>query len=412
MMSGLTIGLMGLDITTLDILSRSGDAKQKVYAKRILPLLKRHHLLLVTLLFMNALAMESLPIFLEKLVSPVLAVMVSVTLILLFGEIVPQALCSRYGLAIGGNLTYVVWVLIVLCFPVAWPIGKLLDIIIGTEHGTFFKRTELKQLIDLHGKKGAKENSEKRLSPNEIAIIKGALDLKTKKALDVMTPLESIFMLNVDHNLNEHVLQNILDSGHSRIPVYQDNKEHIVGMLLVKNLLSVDASVEPPISSLELVQLQQISQNTPLYDVLNLFQQGRHMAVVVDEDQITTLGIITLEAVIEELMQKEIRDETDKKHNKKAKQIPNIQEELEEINLEEPKEPFLDNEIDTHKAPKINLNASPKKEKVIDGAKNLKHKIVSALKVEKPVKYTKAPFLTAPTEKENDAFQEISLQND
>jgi len=86
MMSGLTIGLMGLDITTLDILSRSGSHQEKIYSKRILPLLRRHHLLLVTLLLMNAIAMEALPIFLERLVPPIFAVLVSVTLILTFGE--------------------------------------------------------------------------------------------------------------------------------------------------------------------------------------------------------------------------------------------------------------------------------------------------------------------------------------
>jgi len=115
-------------------------------------------LLLVTLLLMNAIAMEALPIFLERLVPPLFAVLVSVSLILIFGEIVPQSLCTRYGLAIGGNLCYFVWGLVVVCFVIAWPISKLLDLIIGTEQGTFFKRAELKQLIDLHGKRNAKSH--------------------------------------------------------------------------------------------------------------------------------------------------------------------------------------------------------------------------------------------------------------
>lgn len=126
LMSGLTIGLMGLDQTTLVILARSGTPTQRRYAKRLVPLLRQHHLLLVTLLLCNAAAMEALPVFLEHLVAPALAIVVSVTLVLLFGEIIPQAVCARYALAIGYVCAYPVWALMALASPLAWPISKLL----------------------------------------------------------------------------------------------------------------------------------------------------------------------------------------------------------------------------------------------------------------------------------------------
>lgn len=86
LMSGLTMGLLSLDMTNLKIISKSGDPKTQKYAKKIMPLVKKHHLLLVTLLTANAIAMEALPLFLDRLVGPFFAIILSVTLVLLFGE--------------------------------------------------------------------------------------------------------------------------------------------------------------------------------------------------------------------------------------------------------------------------------------------------------------------------------------
>ena len=95
LMSGLTVGLMSFDEKNLSILmTQSKDPKQRYRARRVHNMIKDHHLLLVTLLLWNAAAFESLPIFLDRLVPAYLAVILSVTFILIFGEIVPQALCT------------------------------------------------------------------------------------------------------------------------------------------------------------------------------------------------------------------------------------------------------------------------------------------------------------------------------
>ncbi len=85
-MSGLTMGLLSLDVMSLEVLKRGGKPKEQKYAARIVGIVKRHHLLLVTLLLANALAVESMPIFLEKLTNEIVAIIVSVTAVLLFGE--------------------------------------------------------------------------------------------------------------------------------------------------------------------------------------------------------------------------------------------------------------------------------------------------------------------------------------
>lgn len=76
------------------------------------------HGLLATLLLCNSLAMESLPIFLDRLLNPWAAIIISVSAILVFGEIVPQAVCKRYGLLVGAHAAWLVRALMVLTYPV------------------------------------------------------------------------------------------------------------------------------------------------------------------------------------------------------------------------------------------------------------------------------------------------------
>ncbi|MCO5580448.1 hypothetical protein L7F22_034316 [Adiantum nelumboides] len=124
LMSGLTLGLMFLGLVDLEVLLKSGTLEDQKHAAKILPVVKNQHLLLCTLLIGNSLAMEALPIFLDALVPSCGAILISVTLILMFGEILPQAVCSRYGLAVGAAMTPIVRVLVFLFFPITYPISK------------------------------------------------------------------------------------------------------------------------------------------------------------------------------------------------------------------------------------------------------------------------------------------------
>ena len=118
--------------------------------------LKRPHYLLVTLVLCNAAATEvgnsserrqlhdhattdfnalqALPIVLDRLADPYTAVLLSIVVVLFFGEIVPQALCSRYGLAIGAYSSTFVRVLMLMCGIIAYPISLVLDFLLGKEH--------------------------------------------------------------------------------------------------------------------------------------------------------------------------------------------------------------------------------------------------------------------------------------
>ncbi|XP_020234008.1 DUF21 domain-containing protein At2g14520 isoform X1 [Cajanus cajan] len=279
LMSGLTLGLMSLSLVDLEVLAKSGTRQDRKHAAKILPVVRNQHLLLCTLLICNAAAMEALPIFLDSLVVAWGAVLISVTLILLFGEIIPQSICSRYGLAIGATVAPVVRVLVWICFPVAYPISKLLDYLLGHRHAALFRRAELKTLVNLHGNEAGKGGE---LTHDETTIIAGALELTEKTASDAMTPITEIFSIDVNSKLDRELMNLILEKGHSRVPVYYEQPTNIIGLILVKNLLTIDPEEEVPVKTVTIRRIPRVPETMPLYDILNEFQKGHsHMAVVV-----------------------------------------------------------------------------------------------------------------------------------
>ncbi|WMV47146.1 hypothetical protein MTR67_040531 [Solanum verrucosum] len=415
-MSGLTLGLMSMGLVELEILQRSGTITEKKQAATILPVVQKQHQLLVTLLLCNAAAMEALPIYLDKIFHPVVAVVLSVTFVLAFGEIIPQAICSRYGLAVGANFVWLVRVLMIICYPISYPIGKVLDAVLG-HHSALFRRAQLKALVSIHGIEAGKGGE---LTHDETTIIRGALDLATKKEASVaevkdnqgwnlsfrrrlndweidkledfyksleqasnldakedslqwlranngkftiksayrhfdrpaemllpwpwkmiwkinvphkvacftwlvvreavltqdnlmkrgrqlcsrhvfttsknnglsflrfvqtaavaMTPIESTFSLDVNSKLDWEAIGKILARGHSRVPVYSEHPKNIIGLLLVKSLLTVRAETETPVSAVSIRRMPRVPEDMPLYDILNEFQKGSsHMAAV------------------------------------------------------------------------------------------------------------------------------------
>jgi metal transporter CNNM len=277
-MSGLTLGLMSLGLVDLEILQRSGTSTEKKQAAVILPVVQKQHQLLVTLLLCNAAAMEALPIYLDKIFHPVVAVLLSVTFVLVFGEIIPQAICTRYGLAVGSNFVWLVRILMIISYPISYPIGKVLDVALG-HNDALFRRAQLKALVSIHSQEAGKGGE---LTHDETTIISGALDLTLKTAEEAMTPIESTFSLDVNSKLDWEAIGKILAKGHSRVPVYSGNPKNIIGLLLVKSLLTVRAETETPVSAVSIRRMPRVPADMPLYDILNEFQKGSsHMAAVV-----------------------------------------------------------------------------------------------------------------------------------
>jgi metal transporter CNNM len=151
--SGLTVGYLSIKKQNLMIWLDSSDEYKIKVAKTILGVLENHHLLLSTLLLSNALAMEALPIFLDKIVPAFAAILISTVSVLIFGEVIPQAYCT------GSHqipIAYYTW------------LGHHEDKIV-------LDKSNLKTLLQLH------KSKEFGYTPEEIELLQNTLDLRSKK---------------------------------------------------------------------------------------------------------------------------------------------------------------------------------------------------------------------------------------
>jgi metal transporter CNNM len=272
-MSGLQQGLMQLDRPAIKTMKEEASPLFLWLLRFVEPLIERRHLTLVTLLISNAAAMESLPIFFDALVPKAVAILFSVSLLLIFGEIIPQALCLKYPGELACIFAPLVWFLLVLFFPVSYPISLVLDWMLGAENHQVLSRAGLKEL--------AQEQS-RMLTNDELDVITGALDLHSKVASDVCLPIGRAFMLSYNAVLSDKVLRDILDHGHSRVPIWRGRRDNIVGLLLVKHLIRVDPAIEIKVSDLQIMPVFVVREDISLFALLRRFRTGAsHMAVVV-----------------------------------------------------------------------------------------------------------------------------------
>lgn len=310
--AGLTLGLMGQDEVYLKVLATLGDKQERRDLRKVLRLIGRgKHWVLVTLLLSNVITNETLPIVLDRVLGGGWPAVVALTaLIVVFGEIIPQLICVRYGLQVGAFCAPFVLMLMYVMYPIAYPCALLLDYILGEDHGTVYKKLGLKTLVTLHRTMGVE-----RLNQDEVTIISAVLDLKEKPVLEIMTPMNRVFTMSSDTVLDQATVEEIFNAGFSRIPIHLPNEPlNFVGMLLVRVLISYDPEDALPVLLFPLATLPETGLTTLCLNILNYFQEGKSHMIVVSEkpgEPTGAVGVLTLEDVIEELIGEEIVDELD-----------------------------------------------------------------------------------------------------
>ncbi|XP_062340052.1 metal transporter CNNM4 isoform X1 [Osmerus eperlanus] len=316
MFSGLNLGLMALDPMELRIVQSCGTEKEKKYARKIEPIRSKGNYLLCSLLLGNVLVNTTLTILLDDLIGSGLGAVVASTVgIVIFGEIVPQALCSRHGLAVGANTITVTKFFMLLTFPLSFPVSKLLDVLLGQEIGTVYNREKLVEMLKV-------TEPYNDLVKEEMNMIQGALELRNKTVEDVMTPLSNCFMIQADAVLDFNTMSEIMESGYTRIPVFDDERSNIVDILYVKDLAFVDpddCSTLKTITKFYNHPVHFVFHDTKLDAMLEEFKKGKsHLAIVQKVNNegegdpfYEVLGLVTLEDVIEEIIKSEILDESD-----------------------------------------------------------------------------------------------------
>ncbi|GLD91514.1 hypothetical protein PINS_up000047 [Pythium insidiosum] len=196
--SGLTLGLMALDKTGLEVVIGAGEAPGATeeeelkarLAKRILPVRANGNQLLTTLVFGNISVNSLLSILMADLTSGLVGFLTSTVLIVLFGEIIPQAVFARHALAVGARLVPLVKVLLAMFYVAAKPVAMALDAALGADVGTIFSKRELQKLLEIHVK-------QQMLHPHEGHIVRGAMGFRQKPVSEVMVPVRRIFALQI-----------------------------------------------------------------------------------------------------------------------------------------------------------------------------------------------------------------------
>ncbi|XP_061583710.1 metal transporter CNNM1-like isoform X2 [Cololabis saira] len=314
--SGLNLSLLALDPVELQVLQNSGTDTEQNYARKIESVRRHGNYVLCTLLLGNAIINASLAVWMCQILGMTwLSTVICAFGIFFIGEILPHSVASRHGLAIASKTIWVTRLLMVLSFPISYPISKLLDLILNQEISNFYTREKLLEMLRV-------TDPYHDLVKEELNMIQGALELRSKTVEDVLTPLSDCFMLASDALLDFNTMSEIMQSGYTRIPVFENERSNIVDILFVKDLAFVDPD---DCTSLKTITqfykhpLHCVFNDTKLDAMLEEFKKGKsHLALVQRVNNegegdpfYEVMGIVTLEDVIEEIIKSEILDETD-----------------------------------------------------------------------------------------------------
>jgi CBS domain containing-hemolysin-like protein len=301
--SGLNIAFMSLDLRDLRRKAKLGDKQ----AKRVLPLRRKSHLTLAAILLTNVGAVSATSLVMEHEFNGLVAGIAATLLIVILGEILPQAFFTRNSLAFVGRFVPVLRFMVVTTYPISKPIQLLLDKLFGSEKRKLESRHELGIMINEH-----LTDNQSELDEDEVEIIKGALQLSEKRVRDIMTPIDSVYWLTPDTVVTSRVLEDIKANGYSRVPVLNRRKTQCFGILLIKELVDIDFDErEYRVDDIPLHPSQTVGSMTALDTMFRKFIAAHtHLIPVERDDEI--VGIITIEDLIEEIIGHEIEDETDR----------------------------------------------------------------------------------------------------
>ncbi len=297
-------------------IEKGGRGSKK--AKLALSLVEKYEFSIATILFannvVNVLAsslVAAIAVYLDNKngtnYATTLSTIIMTVTIIIFCEFLPKAFAKRFNYKFALNFAYIIRFFEILFFIFVWPISKLFELI-----GKLFKKKSkeeehidedvLNEMVDEIEESGDVEET-------GAEIVRNAIDLNDIQAYEIMTPRVDVYAIDVEDDINE-VIKDEEFFIHSRIPVYEDTIDNIIGILPVKSVArAIFAHKEIDVRALMYKPLI-IPRNHQLLDLLQEFKSSHiHVAVIIDEYG-GTEGIITMEDILEEIVG-DIFDETD-----------------------------------------------------------------------------------------------------
>jgi len=295
-------------------LAKSGKKNAKIFED----LFRDKELLICTILFANNLVNVLASALATKILIELTntdgifyATIIMTLMILVFGELIPKTLALSKADNYALKISPFIRLLVILLYPLTFTLNFIVYIllkIVGVNYSNFKKEEisekreeELRGAIDLHGEDSSRD---------EKNMLKSILDLDEITVGSIMIPRKDIFSLPVKITYND-LLEQLENSPHSRIPIWEKNPENIIGVFHVRRLISYKNSDSKKFNIKSLCQKPWfIPESTKLDNQLMEFKKRKeHFSIVVDEYG-EFLGIVTLEDIIEEIVG-DIDDEQD-----------------------------------------------------------------------------------------------------
>ncbi len=274
-------------------------------------------------------------IFGKFILNPTLAnilnTIIMTIIVLIFGEICPKSLAKasaeKFALKFAGVMFFLVKVLTPITYPF-YALQKAMLKRVKADENPTVTEDELESIIDTMEEEGV-------LDSEDADLIQGVMDLDTQTVYDIMTPRIDVVAIDVKAEIEE-LKDKFLESGFSRIPVYNEDKDHMIGIVHQKDYFkSLLSNKKFSIKSL-MTEPIYVAENMKANDLIRKMQQDKkHMAIVIDEHGGTS-GIVTFEDAVEEMLG-DIYDEHDDEVvvSYITKQEDNVFDVNPDINLEE-----------------------------------------------------------------------------
>ncbi|WP_088008776.1 hemolysin family protein [Indiicoccus explosivorum] len=284
-------------------------------AQRVLRLVSKPDRMITTILIGNNIANIMLPTLVTTIAitrgwEVGLATGILTVVLIVFGEVLPKTIAATFADRVAYVVAPVISVLVTVLRPLTWILAQFTNVFIrlisrGQVKEATLTKEELRSMVDIASSEGTFEEEESLR-------LMGVLDFSSKDVSDVMEthrtdtvgiPIESTY---------EEVRDIILSHPYTRYPVYEENLDNIIGLFYTKRL--IEWSVNPALTLGELMDDNPmfVAESVSVEKVFRMMLgKKKHMAIVLDEYG-GTLGLVTTEDIIEEMIGKDIEDETDK----------------------------------------------------------------------------------------------------
>ncbi len=307
--SGLNISFMSLSVSELRRAAKIGNNK----AQKLLKIRRRGHLVLSSVLIINIATISANSLLLNRYIVSWLAGVIATLLTVILAEIIPQSIFIRSPLKYSYRFRAFLIGGTILTYPLSKPLEILLNRLLPSGQAKLFSRQELGVIIAEQY-----DNKSSELDEDEIDIMRGALSLSEKRTKDIMVPIDRVFYVHPETIIDDDFIERARNQGYSRIPVFNKELSECLGIVMLREIIynRPQGTIE---HSLVVHPTKLLGYNTALDTLFKKFISNKsHMIAVERDDKV--IGVVTIEDLLEEIINHEIEDEKDRLKSQKNKQ--------------------------------------------------------------------------------------------